>query len=45
MGVVDLPQPVWGYIFLGAAAALIVALWLTDPRRPRRRTRHGQKNE
>lgn len=44
MGVVDLPQPVWGYIFIGLAAALLLALWVTDPRRRRRRDRfdgHG----
>lgn len=39
MGIVDLPQPVWGYILLGLAAALVVALWITDPRRAQRRRR------
>ncbi len=36
MGVVDLPQPVWGDILIGLATALVIALWIADPRRPRR---------
>jgi hypothetical protein len=35
MGIVDLPQTVWGYIFLASAFALVIALRATDPRRKR----------
>jgi hypothetical protein len=33
MQIFDLPQPVWGVIFLVLAAALLIALRITDPRR------------
>ena len=32
-GIVDLPQPVWGYIFIALAALLLVGLFLNDPRK------------
>jgi hypothetical protein len=36
MGVYDLPQTVWAWIFLVLLIALLVALWITDPRHRRR---------
>jgi hypothetical protein len=31
-GIADLPQPVWGYIFIVLLVVLLIALVLNDPR-------------
>jgi hypothetical protein len=36
MGIFDLPQTIWAWIFLMLLVALLVALWITDPRHHRR---------